>query len=98
MQKIIVQPLGGTLLAGIESDNVDEISLQYNSWYNWSATNGSLFWGKDDPPIYFAYIISTHKKYKEYLFNVLENRFAKKTGYEFEGKTHIERIKKHADE
>lgn len=85
---IIIQSLGQKIFVGIFSKSLNDIDLQFNSWYNWKATNGDLLWISDDAPNYFAYILSTREHYLEYLFNVLENRFALKTGLELESKTH----------
>ncbi len=84
---IRIHPFGETIFVGIESDNIKEIDQQFNSWYNWMATNGDLQWTKDTSP-YFACILSSMVKYKKYLYNVLENRFALNTGLELEGAAH----------
>lgn len=89
---IYLQSFGQYWVIGIESDSLTDIDLQFNSWYNWCATNGELHWLQREKAPFFAYIYSTEENYRRYLFNVLENRFARKTGYEFEGEKHHKRI------
>src|SRR5882724_1811146 len=83
-KNLLIQHIGEMVAVGIYSSNLKEIEEQYNSWYNWNATSGDLHWLNDTKEPYFAYILSTAARYCKYLFNVLENRFARKTNLELE--------------
>lgn len=85
---IIIHEDSGFIGVGISGGDLEQINNQYNSWYNWKATNTDFKWLIDEKPPYFGYILSTAEKYIQYLFNVLENRFAIKTNLELENANH----------
>lgn len=89
---IFIQGNAGTsdhfLVVYIKSHSLQEINLQFNSWYNLGATGGSLHFPNDVKSPYLAYIVSTYDHYIKYLFYLFENRFAINTKLELENDSH----------
>ena len=63
--KLYYQDCGTYIAVAIESDNPEEIELQYNSFYNHSATDGELHYMSDR----FAYIWTDEERLKKYFLN-----------------------------
>jgi len=60
--KLYYQDCGTYIAIAIESDNPEEIELQYNSFYNYGATDGELHYMSDR----FAYIWTDEKRMNKY--------------------------------
>lgn len=63
--KLIYQSLGKSWVVGIESDDPKEIESQDFSWYNHGAYSGELKYMSER----FAYIWTSEKDLKSYLYN-----------------------------
>jgi hypothetical protein len=63
--KLYYQDCGTYTAVAIESDNPKEIELQYNSFYNHSATDGELHYMSDR----FAYIWTDKERLEKYFLN-----------------------------
>ena len=76
--KLYYQDCGTYIAIAIESDDPEEIELQYNSFYNHSATDGELHYMSDR----FAYIWTDKERLEKYFlnssFHLLLNKFPQK--------------------
>lgn len=82
MVTLVMRDCGSVCKIVIKADELEELEFKYNELYNWGCSGGSL------SPIEFingrfvAYIWSNKKNIIRYYMNLLENRYALKTGNE----------------
>lgn len=69
--QLIKQTLSQDKIAiGIKADSEEEVNLQYNSFYNWGATNGELIWMNNGyGNNYFAFIWTSTTQFTKWLIN-----------------------------
>ena len=92
MVKTLIQEMGTSVVIGLQGDNQQEIEEQFNLFFNFGAVeNGYLHYLRDEPP-YFAMFWTNPDDLLRCCYNICEMRFARKTGYEFEGVSHRKRL------
>ncbi len=92
--KIILQEFNESLVFGVYGRK-REIKELNNQHFNFGATNSKITWvneGETDEDESFGLWWSSHVSLLSYCYNLLEMRFARKTGYEFEGLSHKKRL------
>ncbi len=96
--KIIIQEFNESLVFGVYGRK-REIKELNNQHFNFGATNSKITWvneGETDEDESFGLWWSSHASLLSYCYNLLEMRFARKTGYEFNGVSHLNRLKQEA--